>query len=103
MGHTNDRKKAMRMTGQTYKIYWTPLGDKRIATLEPQTENMFVLISSVGFQRCDAFIQVQKGPRTTIQKDIKSKNSYRRPDVHTYGLIILPLRVFKPVDCGCMC
>ena len=68
--------------------------------LDPQTENVFVLISSVGLQRRDAFIRVQKGPRTTRKTDIKSQKSHGQLDEHTDGNIILPLRGFEPMACG---
>ena len=44
--------------------------NKCIAMLDPQTGNVFVLISSVGVQRRDKFIQYQKDPRTSRQTGI---------------------------------
>ena len=44
--------------------------------MDPQTGDIFVLISSEGVQHRNAFIRVQKGPRKNIQTDIKSQNSY---------------------------
>ena len=57
-------KQRYRQTGRhTYKIEWTPMGsfriqcgDKCISNLEPQTGNVFILISSVGVQCRYAFI-----------------------------------------------
>ena len=83
MGHANDRQKVTRSIRrterQTHKLYWTPLesvgphlGRKYIATLDPQTGNVFVLISSVGVQCRDAFIRFQKFPWMNRQTDIKS-------------------------------
>ena len=52
-----------RMDRWTYQLDSTPLGsfgtqcvDKSIVKLDAQTGNVFVLISSVGVQRRDAFI-----------------------------------------------
>ena len=65
----------MRMTQQiyvrTHKLKWTPLGYKCIATLDFQAGNVFLLVSSVGVQNCNAFIWVKKGPQATRQTDIK--------------------------------
>ena len=68
------------MERQTYNINWTPLRSYRpqfwgkcIAALDPQTGNIFVLISSVGVQHCDAFIRFQKFPRMTSQTHTKKK------------------------------
>ena len=56
--------------------------------LDPQTRNVFVLISSVVFQRRNTFIRFQKGPRMTRQTDIKPQKSrglmYGQTDVQTY-------------------
>ena len=56
---------------------------KCIAMLDPQTGNVFVLISSVGVQCHDAFFLVQKGPRTNSQTDIKSQKACGQPDRRT--------------------
>ena len=69
-----------------------------------------------GVQHRNAFIWVQKVPRTTRQIDMKSRKTRGRPDVRTDGRIygrtdggtygwmdrhiILPLRRFEPVACG---
>ena len=56
-----------------------------IATLDPQTGNVFVFISSVGFHRRDAFIRYQKGLRATKQTDIKSQKARKRLNGRTDG------------------
>ena len=71
--------------------------------LDPQTGNVFVLISSVDVQHCDAFIRFQKGPQIIRQTNIKSQKDRGRTDIHTDGNIILSLMVFEPMYCGCMC
>ena len=51
-GRTNHRQKVMRIIswtdGRIYNLECTPLGDECIETLDPQTGNIFVFISSVG-------------------------------------------------------
>ena len=74
-------------------------GDICIVMLDPQTGNVFVLISSVGVQYHNAFIWVQKIQWATRQTDIKSQTARRQPDGWTYGHIILPLRVFETIAC----
>ena len=50
----------------------------------PQTGNLFVLISSVEFQRGDAFTWFQKFLGMTRQTDIKSQNACGLSDGRTY-------------------
>ena len=71
-------------------------------SLDPQTGNIFVLISSVDVQLSNAFIRVQKGTWMTSQTDIKSQKARRQTDGQTYGHILLTLRVFEPMACGHM-
>ena len=92
-----------------YKLHWTSLGSfgpqcgyECIAMLDPQTENVFVLISSVGFQCCGAFIPFQKCLWMSLYTDIKSKKAHRRPGRGTGVHIILQLRGFVPVACDRM-
>ena len=59
--------------------------NKFIAMLDHQTGNVFVLISSMGVQHCNAFIQVQKVQQTTRETDIKLQKSCGWPDRKTYG------------------
>ena len=58
-GGRPDRETVRR----THNLDWTPLGSsgsqcgvKFIAMLDPQTGNVFVLITNVGVQRRDTFI-----------------------------------------------
>ena len=51
----NDRKER-RTEIRTYKLDLTPLGDKFIVTLDPQSANEYKYISIVGVQRRDASI-----------------------------------------------
>ena len=85
-----DREKDVQMNGimdgWTYKINWTSLvsfvpqcEDKCIVKLDTQTGKVFVFISSVGVQRCDIFIWLQKGLRTTRQTDKKTHKARGQP------------------------
>ena len=73
-----------------------------IYALDPQTGNIFVLISSVDVQRSNAFIRVQKGPWMTRQTDIKSQKARRRTDGQTYGHILLTIKGFESMACSRM-
>ena len=75
---------------------------KCIAMMYPQNVNLFVFISSLGFQRRDAFIRFQKFPKKTRQTDIKSQKSRGQPDRQTNGHTILSLRGFVHVAYGRM-
>ena len=78
-------------------------GGKYISILDPRTENVFVLISSVGVQRHDAFISVQTGPWTTIQTDVKPQKARGQPYRWTDRHILIPFRGFEPVACVRIC
>ena len=78
--------------------HWRPLvpsfGNKCISTLDPQTVNAFVFISSVGVQSYGVFIRAQTFPRRTRQTDIKSQKACGQLDGQTDGHIIIPIRRF---------
>ena len=68
--HSFNDKEILFIPGEDIRGY------KYITMLvDPQTGNLFVLISSVGVQHRDELIQVQKGPWTTRQTDIKSQKA----------------------------